>query len=272
MPKMRLPETVRSLTRAVGTAALISLAWTGLAHAKGCPRKGTLGTSRTLSVDAVDFPQVGLKNFPQTLPLRDHEVVLTFDDGPWPPTTPKVLAALAKQCVLATFFMIGKPASEHPTMARRVAAEGHSIGHHTWTHFDLQAMPQSNAFKEIDDGIAAVEKALHGVATTTPTTPFFRFPGFLTTPATLDLLRSREIVVFGADFWGNDWDHLTPKRELWLLTWRLRVARKGIILLHDTQRSTVAMLPTFLRYLRDNHYHVVHVVPTGPAVDFDGVP
>ena len=78
--------------------------------------------------------------------------------------------------------------------------------------------------------------------------------------------------MFGADFWGNDWDHLTPKRELWLLPWRLRVARKGIILLHDTQPSTVAMLPTFLRYLRDNHYHVVHVVPTGPAVDFDGVP
>ena len=272
MPKMRRLETVCCLTRAPAAALLISLAWIGLAHAKGCPRKGTLGTSRTISVDAVDFPQVGLKNFPQTLPLRDHEVVLTFDDGPWPPTTPKVLAALAKECVLATFFMIGKPASEHPTMVRQVAAEGHSIGHHTLTHFDLHAMPQGNAFKEIDDGIAAVEQALHGVATTTPTTPFFRFPGFQTTPATLDLLRSRGIVVFGADFWGNDWDPIPPARELWLLTWRLKVARRGIILLHDSQPKTAAMLPAFLRYLRDNHYHVVHIVPTGPAVDFDGVP
>ena len=138
---------------------LISLAWIAIAHAKDCPRKGTLGTSRILTVDAVSFPQVGSKNFPQTLPLRDHEVVLTFDDGPWPPTTPKVLAALARECVRATFFLIGKPASEHPTMVRRIAAEGHTIGHHTWTHFDLQRMPQSNAFKEIDDGIAAVEKA-----------------------------------------------------------------------------------------------------------------
>ena len=49
-------------------------------------------------------------------------------------------------------------------------------------------------------------------------------------------------------------------------------SRDGIILLHDSQPRTAAMLPAFLRYLRDNHYHVVHIVPTGPAVDFDGVP
>jgi peptidoglycan/xylan/chitin deacetylase (PgdA/CDA1 family) len=78
--------------------------------------------------------------------------------------------------------------------------------------------------------------------------------------------------VFGADFWGNDWDSETPHQELRLLIERLKVARKGIILLHDSQPKTAAMLPAFLRYLRDNHYRVVHVVPTGPAVDFDGVP
>jgi peptidoglycan/xylan/chitin deacetylase (PgdA/CDA1 family) len=272
MPKMRRLKMVRWLPRALGLALLISLHAAAAARPAPCPRKGTLGTSRTLAVDAASFPRVGLKSFPQTLPLHDHEVVLTFDDGPWPPTTPKVLAALRKQCVLATFFMIGKPASEHPGIVRRVAAEGHSIGHHTWSHFDLQEMPQSNAFKEIDEGIAAVELALHGVATTTPTTPFFRYPGFLTTPATLDWLQSRGIVVFGADFWGNDWDPETPSQELRLLIVRLKAARKGIILLHDSQPRTAAMLPAFLRYLRDNHYHVVHVVPTGPAVDFDGVP
>ncbi len=268
MPKMRRLEMVRTL----GLAVALVLLGRAVAHAATCPRKGTLGTFRNLAVDAIAFPQVGTKNFPQTLPLRDHEVVLTFDDGPWPPTTPKVLAALAKQCVLATFFMIGKPASEHPTMVRQVAAAGHSIGHHTWTHFNLQQMSQQNAFNEIDRGIAAVEQALHGIATPTPSTPFFRFPGFLTTPATLDMLRSRGIVVFGADLWANDWDPITPNRELQLLKIRLRAARKGIILLHDSQPITAAMLPELLRYLRDNHYHVVHVVPTSPAVDFDGAP
>jgi len=61
----------------------------------GLSRAAALGTSRVLKVDAASTPRVGLKSFPQTLPLDDHEVVLTFDDGPWPATTPKVLAALA---------------------------------------------------------------------------------------------------------------------------------------------------------------------------------
>ena len=272
MPNIEGYQKGRGLIRLAAAALLMSLWTSATAHAAGCPRKGTLGTSRTLKVDAVSFPQIGLKSFPQSLPLRDHEVVLTFDDGPWPPTTPKVLAALRKQCVLATFFLIGKPAMEHPAMVRRIAAEGHSIGSHTWSHSDLQAMPRIDAFSEIDDGFAAVEWALTGVATTTLTTPFFRYPGFLMTPDTLDLLQSRGIVVFGADLWANDWDVQTPKHELQLLTERLRVARKGIIVLHDPQARTAAMLPAFLRYLRDNHYRVVHVVPTGPAVDFDGVP
>jgi peptidoglycan/xylan/chitin deacetylase (PgdA/CDA1 family) len=257
---------------AAPVAALLWLAWMTQAQAADCPRKGTLGTSRILRVDAATYPRVGTKNFPQTLPLRDHEIVLTFDDGPWPPTTPKLLALLAQQCVRATFFLIGKPASEHPGLVRRIAAEGHTIGYHTWTHFSLMRMPYADAVDQIDHGISAVEMALHGVATTTPSTPFFRFPGFEATEATLDLLQSRGIVVFGADLWASDWNKMTPKSELKLLIDRLKVARKGIILLHDPQAQTVAMMPAFLRYLRDNHYHVVQVVAAAPGVDFDGVP
>ena len=120
-----------------GAAVVALVAWTMAAQAADCPRKGALGTSRVLGVDAANTPRVGLKSFPQTLPLRDHEVVLTFDDGPWPPTTQRVLAALAHECVRATFFLIGKPASEHPGLVRRIAAEGHSVGHHTWLHRSL---------------------------------------------------------------------------------------------------------------------------------------
>ncbi len=159
--------------------------------------------------------------------------MLTFDDGPWPPTTPKVLAALAQECVRATFFLIGKPASEHPELVRRIAAEGHTIGHHTWTHRSLMRIPPSQTTEEIDRGISAVEMALHGVATTVPSTPFFRFPGFESTPATLDLLQSRGIVVFGADLWASDWNPMTPSQEFKLITDRLNAARQGIILFHD---------------------------------------
>jgi peptidoglycan/xylan/chitin deacetylase (PgdA/CDA1 family) len=242
------------------------------AKAADCPRPGTTGTSRILVVDAATTPRVGLKHFPQTLPLADHEVVLTFDDGPWPATTPKVLASLAKECVRASFFLIGKPASEHPELVRKIAAEGHTVGHHTWTHRSLIRIRSSQATEEIDKGISAVEAALHGAATTVPSTPFFRFPGFESTPATLDLLKSRGIVVFGADLWASDWNPMTPAQELKLVTDRLKIAGRGIILFHDPKARTVAMLPAFLRFLRENHYRVVHVVPSGGTERIDDTP
>ena len=254
-------------------AAVVALiACTATAQAADCPRTGTLGTSRILAVDAAHTPRVGLKSFPQTLPLDDHEVVLTFDDGPWPPTTTRVLAALAKECVRATFFLIGKPASEHPELVRRIAAQGHTTGHHTWSHRSLMRIKPAETTEEINHGISAVEMALRGVATTTPSTPFFRFPGFETTPATLDLLQSRGIVVFGADLWASDWNPMTPKQQLKLLTDRLKISHKGIILLHDPKAQTAAMLPDFLRYLKDNHYRVVHLMPTAPDKKPDPVP
>src|SRR3981189_1090885 len=114
MTNMRRPRQPRRFMKGSGAALVALVAWTVAARGAGCPPKGALGPSRVLRVDAASTPRVGLKSFPQTLPLRDHEVVLTFDDGPWPPTTPKVLAALAHEGVRATFFLIGKPASEHP--------------------------------------------------------------------------------------------------------------------------------------------------------------
>jgi peptidoglycan/xylan/chitin deacetylase (PgdA/CDA1 family) len=233
--------------------------------AASCPRAGTLGTSRILSVDAVTTPRVGLKSFSGTLPLADHEVVLTFDDGPWPPTTSRVLTALARECVHATFFLIGRSASEHSELVRRIAAAGHTVGTHTWSHPSIPQVKPDAAVEEINQGISAVEMALHGRATTTPTTPFFRFPGFESTPATLDLLQSRGIVVFGTDLWAGDWVRMTPRQELKLITDRLDAVGKGIILFHDTKVWTAAMLPAFLRYLREHGYHVVHVVPAEPT-------
>ncbi len=239
MTKMPRRKPTRKFIDALGAALAAATFWAVAAQAADCPHKGALGTSRVLAVDAATTPRVGLMNYPQTLPLGDHEVVLTFDDGPWPPTTPTVLSALARECVHATFFVIGKPASEHPDLVRRIAAEGHTIGHHTWTHRSLMQIPPGETTEEIDHGISADEMALHGVATTTPGTPFFRFPGFETTPATLDLLQSRGIVVFGTDLWASDWIRMTPAHELKLITDRLKIARKGIILFHDAKLRTV---------------------------------
>jgi peptidoglycan/xylan/chitin deacetylase (PgdA/CDA1 family) len=268
MPQQRW--LVSALVSALG-ALLVWFAAVAAALAADCPRDGTLGTSRILAVDPKAYPRVGLKNFPQTLPLHDHEVVLTFDDGPSPLTTPKVLAALAKECTHATFFLIGEHTTDHPDLVRRIAAEGNTVGHHTWDHPSLPKLDLSRATDEIDHGIAVDEMALHGVATARPSTPFFRFPNFESSPALLDLLQSREIAVFGADFWVSDWIRMTPDQELKLLIGRLKNARKGIILMHDTKPWTAAMLPAFLRYLRANDYHVVHLVPAAPELAAKGL-
>jgi peptidoglycan/xylan/chitin deacetylase (PgdA/CDA1 family) len=235
------------------------------AQAETCPRPNALGTSRVMTVDPAETPRVGVQSFPTTLPLKDHEVVLTFDDGPYPPTTTKVLAALAQECVHATFFLIGRSAAANPELVKRIAAEGHTIGHHTWAHPNMGHIKFDAAIAEIDRGIAADEMALHGIAAHIPTTPFFRFPYFEQTPALLDLLQSRGIAVFGADLWASDWNPMTPDQQLKLVTGRLDAAGKGIILFHDPKRQTAAMLPDFLRFLRDNHYRVVHIVAGAPA-------
>jgi peptidoglycan/xylan/chitin deacetylase (PgdA/CDA1 family) len=246
-------------------AAVVAwFALTAAVQAADCPRQGVLGTSRVLSVDAASFPRVGLKSFAQTLPLADKEVVLTFDDGPFAPTTTRILEALAHECARATFFLIGKSAAANPALVRRIAAEGHSIGHHTWSHPNLAHIAPSKAIEDIDRGITADEVALHGRADGVPMTPFFRCPYFETTPALLDLLQSRGMVVFGADLWASDWEQMTPQQELKLITDRVRAAGKGIILFHDSKARTAAMLPDFLRYLRDNQYHVVQVVASSP--------
>ena len=215
---------------------------------------------------------MGLKSFPQTLPLADHEVVLTFDDGPWPATTSRVLAALAQECVRATFFLIGRTGIGTSGAG---STDRSRRPHHRPSHL-CASQPQiheaGDAEAEIDKGIAADEMALHGVATTTPSTPFFRFPYFESTPHLLDRLQSRGIAVFGADLWASDWNPMTPQAQLKLLTDRLKIAGKGIILLHDPKAQTAAMLPAFLRYLRDNHYRVVHLVPAPRGVGIARVP
>ena len=235
------------------------------ARAAECPRKDALGTSRIMTVDPKEFPRVGLKSFPQTLPLADKEVVLTFDDGPFPPTTNRVLAALESECVRATFFLIGRNAEGSPETVRKIAAAGHTIGHHTWSHRQLDQIAEPKALDEIDRGVAADEKALHSEEKRTPSTPFFRFPGFASTPALLASLQSRGISVFGADLWASDWEPMTPDRQLHVLTARLEKARKGIILLHDIKAQTARMLPAFLQYLKRHGYKIVHLVAARPT-------
>jgi peptidoglycan-N-acetylglucosamine deacetylase len=231
---------------------------------EGAPCPGNadaLGTARILTVDAAMTPRVGRKHFPETLPLAPKEVVLTFDDGPLSGTTGRVLDALKRECVRATFFLLGRNAAAHPELARRELAEGHTVAHHTFSHPLLDRMPAAAAGAEIDRGFAAVDTALYGRFDGGPRTPFFRFPGFASSPALLDQLQRRGIVVFGADLWASDWNPMSPSQELALVLGRIEANQGGIVLFHDTKLATAAMLPAFLRALKSRGYRIVHVIP-----------
>src|SRR3954454_1997602 len=233
------------------------------ASAADCPgNPGALGTSRTLVVDPKEHPRIGTMQYDETLPLQDHEVVLTFDDGPLPPHSNQVLDILASQCVKPTFFIIGRMARSFPEGVRRVREAGHSIGTHTQNHpLSMNRMPVERARQEIDDGIAATKAALGdggGLA------PFFRIPGLLRADAVEDYLASQGIQTWSADFPADDWRHISSGRVYDLAMKRLEAKGKGILLLHDIQARTVAALPKILHELKVRGYRIVHVVPATP--------
>jgi peptidoglycan/xylan/chitin deacetylase (PgdA/CDA1 family) len=243
---------------AVFGAALVTAAH----GAAPCPGNAdALGTARVLDVDAATTPRVGRKQFPETLPLAPKEVVLTFDDGPWPGTTERILDALRQECVRATFFLIGRNAQARPVLARRELAEGHTVAYHSFSHPMLDRMPIAAAQADIDRGIAAVDVALNGQAGRA--TPFFRFPYFSSTPPLLDWLERRHMAVFGADLWASDWNPMSPDQELRLILERVEASHGGIILFHDTKAQTAAMLPAFLRALKGGGFSIVQAVNAG---------
>ncbi len=231
--------------------------------APDCANPEALGTSRILKLGVEGGLAVGFKSYPQSLALQDHEIVLTFDDGPLPATTTKVLDALSRECVLATFFLIGRNAAANPSLVQRQLRAGHTIGHHSWSHpsVTMRGLSEAAARADIERGFIADDQAAYGSASSAPRVGFFRYPGFADTPALNAWLASRQIGVFGADIWASDWYPMTPGAQLQLLMSRVEKARRGIILLHDTRGQTVAMLPDFLRALKRGGYKIVHLVP-----------
>jgi len=230
------------------------------ASAANCPgHPDALGTSRTLVVDPREHPRIGTMQYPETLPLEDHEVVLTFDDGPLPHNSNQVLDILASQCVKATFFTVGRMAQAYPEGVRKLRDAGHSIGAHTQNHpLSMNRMPVERARQEIDDGIASVKAALGDDAALAP---FFRIPGLSRAEGVEDYLASQGIQTWSADFLADDWRHISSSRVYDLAMKRLEEKGRGILLLHDIQARTVAALPRILHELKARGYRIVHVVP-----------
>jgi peptidoglycan/xylan/chitin deacetylase (PgdA/CDA1 family) len=241
------------------------------AVAEECPgHPDALGTSRVLVVDPAKISRVGVMQYPQSLPLADKEVVLTFDDGPLPPHTTEVLDILAAQCVKATFFLVGEMAREFPSVVRRIHEEGHTIGTHSEHHpLRMQKLAIEKIRAEIDRGIADVGGALWDQK---DLAPFFRIPGLARSDAIEKELADRSLVVFSSDTVADDWHRRIKSADITRLALsRLEARGKGILLLHDIHHVTVAALPELLSKLKAAGFHVVHVVPgTAEPTDIAG--
>jgi peptidoglycan/xylan/chitin deacetylase (PgdA/CDA1 family) len=226
-----------------------------------CDNPNALSVSRTVEIDTTGGPGFGFEHFRQHDFLRNQEVLLTFDDGPWV-TTPSVLKALANECVRATFFPIGKHATYYPEILRQVAAAGHTIGSHTWSHVDLSRKTQDEAIEEIEKGLSAVKWALEGQASAAP---FFRFPALRHPPELVTYLGQRNIGIFSTDMDSFDFKMRKPEQVIKSVMDRLKKNGKGIVLLHDFQNATAQAVPELLAQLKAGGYKVVHMRPRDAA-------
>lgn len=220
-----------------------------------CPdNPNALGVSRVIEIDTTGGPGFGFEHFKAYDFLKINEVVLTFDDGPWPNNTPAVLAALAAHCTKALFFPIGKHSLWHPEILKQVAEAGHTIGSHTWSHADLSKKNVVGK-DEIEKGISAVQAALGE----TRLSPFFRFPYLRQPPELQTYLGERNIAMFSTDMDSFDFKLRKPEQVINSVMSKLKKRGKGIILMHDFQQHTAQALPELLRQLQAGGYKIVQI-------------
>ncbi len=227
----------------------------------------TLGVSRVVEIDAAGGPQLGGSHGGRVDFLEPGEVLLTFDDGPMRAYTRRVLKALADECTLATFFMVGRMAAADPAMVREVAAAGHTVGSHTWSHKNLGAVNAAVMRRDFEMGVAAVNKANDNAAA-----PFFRFPYLSAGHAGRALVKARNFATFWIDVDSKDYLSKSPSDVHRRVMSQLAVTGKGIVLFHDIQPSTVKALPGLLKDMREKGFRIVHAVPVTPAeavADYD---
>ena len=232
------------------------------ASAETCPGNlDALGTSRVLTINPGEFTLLGTMQYEQTLPLKDHEVVITFDDGPLPPYTNIILDALASHCVKATYFLVGQMAHAYPSAVRRIYNEGHTIGTHSQRHPHFERLSMQRVEREVDGGINSVTAALGDAKALSP---FFRVPYLGRTNAIERFLERKQLVTWSADVDTDDWWRgSSPGAIVQRAMRRLNAKGRGIILMHDIHRKTAMALPILLKELKANGYNVVHVVAAG---------
>lgn len=171
-----------------------------------------------------------------SLRADEPSVALTFDDGPHPDLTPRLLDVLAAHRATATFFVIGSAAAKHPDIVRRIAAEGHAVGHHSWTHSEPATTPARQLLAETRRTRALLEDLLDRPA------PLFRPPhGKLTIAKLLGIWWQRNAIVL----WNRDPKDFQMRDGGELEAWFAAQppGAGDIVLLHDTHPHALDALP-----------------------------
>jgi peptidoglycan/xylan/chitin deacetylase (PgdA/CDA1 family) len=228
-----------------------------------CNNPNALGVARTVEIDTTGGPGFGFEHFKELDFLRDHEVVLTFDDGPWTENTPSVLKTLAEECTTGIFFAIGKHATYYPEILKQVYAAGHTVGTHTWSHENLnnKKLNDDQRKEEIEKGISAVKWALGGTAPAA----FFRFPALQHPPEMVTYLGQRNIAIFSCDLDSFDFKARNAKQVIDVTFRKLDKLGKGIILMHDFHKHTAEALPELLHQLKAKGFKVVAMRAKAPV-------
>jgi peptidoglycan/xylan/chitin deacetylase (PgdA/CDA1 family) len=228
-----------------------------------CNNPNALGIGRTVEIDTTGGPGFGFEHFKELDFLHDHEVVLTFDDGPWPENTPSVLKSLADECTTGVFFPIGKHATYYPEILKQVYAAGHTVGSHTWSHATLtnKKLTDDQRKEEIEKGFSAVKWALGGPSPAA----FFRFPALQHPPEMVTYLGTRNIGIFSCDLDSFDFKARDAQQVIDVTFKKLNKLGKGIILMHDFHKHTAEALPELLHRLKAEGYKVVAMRAKAPV-------
>ncbi|MGL6060412.1 MAG: polysaccharide deacetylase family protein, partial [Bradyrhizobium sp.] len=228
-----------------------------------CTNPNALGVGRTVEIDTTGGPGFGFEHFKELDFLKEKEVVLTFDDGPWLNNTPAVLKALAEECTTGIFFTIGKHATYYPEIIKQVYAAGHTVGTHTWSHAALvnKKLSEDQRKEEIEKGFSAVKWALGGVSPA----PFFRFPALQHPPEMVTYLGERNIGIFSCDLDSFDFKARNAQQIIDTVMRKLEKNGKGIVLMHDFHKHTAEALPELLKRLKAGGYKVVAMRAKAPV-------
>jgi peptidoglycan/xylan/chitin deacetylase (PgdA/CDA1 family) len=273
---VRTAETVASVPRAVTpaefTGAPTRLAPAGGDAARSRPPVAETGAARGGNIPATTRPardadvlteiaayensrryrleqnKINFSTFSGGSPY-EKTVTLTFDDGPDPRNTPKILQILHKNKVAGTFFVIGRKVDRYPELVRAMAAQGHDLGNHTYHHFEMTALGDAGVRFEIQRTNQSIERVVGGP------TRWFRAPGCRYTPEILQILNDLDMIRVDTTLNSGDW----AKHDTKSIVDRIvkDVAPGDVILVHDRLALTVKALPEVIRQVRAKGYRFV---------------